>query len=469
MDKDYNHRVLKTINENKLSDQPVQEKKRRRKCHGNRKVQRFRKKCRARGMKPHNIERKIKKRFGDSRTNQPTSIINNNDSIDHRPKTIITLNQNIKNASIKRKRESVRSQSQFSISQPVPKKVKKKQGLIQTSVPNPDKVYRVTSYLKRLPRLLIQALGRQLDRPLKTKSEHKFIYSRLKLLDLQFCLNTHHSLWQSYFNLGYEQHQWPDHLYNITKTNEPHSCQKFIQEYLTHIQQQLEQCSTQLNLQATTCPEKLAINLVDHHLKEYVCSQQKRFTRKIHHQLKRFKDELHEKRLYHILFDNNLTSDQKEAINRLIHLRETELQIRKELLLLEQRILSKLLPSNFDQLDTLIASDFYTPVLEDQYSLNYKLKRSKILQETKRTWLDILMESYDVKMKECNRQYQEELTQLELDISKHQQHHHDARVLCRTVQVYIKHRTIQIKKDTFQQMNSFHGKLSRRRRRQRSK
>ncbi|CAM4974414.1 unnamed protein product [Rotaria socialis] len=290
MDTDYNQ-GLKTINENKLSDQPVEEKKRRRKCHGNRKVQRFRKKCRAQGMKPQNIERKIKKRFGDSHTNQSTSIIKNNDSIDHHPKTNITLNQ------------------------------------------------------------------------------------------------------------------------------------------------------------------------------KYVCSQQKRFTRKIHHQLKRFKDELHEKRLYHILFDNNLTSDQKEAINRLIHLRETELQIRKELLLLEQRILSKLLPSNFDQLDTLIASDFYTPVLEDQYSLNYKLKRSKILQETKRTWLDILMESYDVKMKECNRQYQEELTQLELDISKHQQHHHDARVLCRTVQVYIKHRTIQIKKDTFQQMNNFHGKLSRRRQR----
>ncbi|CAF4376146.1 unnamed protein product, partial [Rotaria magnacalcarata] len=68
-------------------------------------------------------------------------------------------------------------------------------------------------------------------------------------------------------------------------------------------------------------------------------------------------------------------------------------------------------------------------------------------------------------MKECNRQYQEELTQLELDISNHQQHQHDARVLCRTVQSYIKHRTIQIKKDTFQQMNSFHGKLSRRRQR----
>ena len=119
------------------------------------------------------------------------------------------MNQNIKKTSNKRKREPIRSLSQFSISQPVPKKVKKKQNIIQTSVPNPDKVYRVASYLKRLPRLLIQTLGRKLDHPFKTKSEHKFIYSRLKLLDLQFCLNTHQSLWQSYFDLGYEQHQWP--------------------------------------------------------------------------------------------------------------------------------------------------------------------------------------------------------------------------------------------------------------------
>ncbi|CAF4555532.1 unnamed protein product, partial [Rotaria magnacalcarata] len=72
-----------------------------------------------------------------------------------------------------------------------------------------DKVYRVASYLKRPPRLLIQALGRQLDHPIKTKLEQKFIYSRLKLLDLQFCLNIHQSLWQSYFDLSYEQHQWP--------------------------------------------------------------------------------------------------------------------------------------------------------------------------------------------------------------------------------------------------------------------
>ncbi|CAF3514137.1 unnamed protein product [Rotaria socialis] len=322
MDTDYNQ-GLKTINENKSSDQPVEETKRRRKCHGNRK-------------------------------------------------------------------------------QPEPKKVQKKQNLILTltSIPDPNKVYRVAAYLKRPPRLLIQALGRQLNHLIKTKSEHAFIYSRLKLLDLQFCSNVHQSLCQSYYDIGYEQHQWPDHLYKISEINEPQLCRKFVQDYLTHIQQQLEQCITKLNLQAETCPKTLTVTLIDHHLKEYICSQQKRFTRKIQYQLKRFKDEMHEKRLHHILFQNNLTSHQKEAINRIIHLRETELKIRKELLLLEQRILSKLLPATFDQLDTLVAYDFYTPALEHQYSLSYKIKRSKILRETKRTWLNILMESYDVKMKE---------------------------------------------------------------------
>ncbi|CAM4973951.1 unnamed protein product [Rotaria socialis] len=458
-------RMLTTINENNSSDHIVENKRRRKKCHGNRKVQRFRKKCRARGMKLHNIEKKIKQKFVDSRTNQTKSMVNNNDSIDNRPKTIITLKQHVNkesNISNKRKREPVRSLSQISISQPISKKVKKKQNIIRTTIPNSDKVYRVASYLKRLPRLLIQALGRQLDQPLKTKLEHRFIYSRLKLLDLQYCLNIHESLWHSYFDLGCEQQQWPDDFYKIAKTHDPQLCQQFVQEYLTHIQNQLEQCSTNLHLQVLTCPETLNMTLLDQYLKEYICSQQKRFIRKIHHQLKQFKDTIHEKRLHHILFGNNLTSDQKEAIHRIIHIRETELQIRKELLMFEERILSKLLPVTFDRFDPLIGSDFYTPTLDDHHSFNYKLKRSKILQEMKRTCLNIIMESYEVKMKECNRQYQEELKQLEYDISTHQ---HDVRVLFRTVQAYIKHRTMQMKKDIFEQMNTFHGKLTRHRQR----
>ena len=62
-----------------------------------------------------------------------------------------------------------------------------------------------------------------------------------------------------------------DHFYKIAKTDEPQLCQKFVQEYLTQIQQQLEQCIAKLNLQATTCPETLTVTLLDQHLKEYIC------------------------------------------------------------------------------------------------------------------------------------------------------------------------------------------------------
>ena len=119
-----------------------------------------------------------------------------------------------KNAHVsnKRKREPVRSVSQFSISQPpLPKKIKnKKQNIVKkSSISIQDRIYRVASYLKRLPRQLIQTLRRQMGRPLKTKSERKFIYARLQLLDQQYALNLHRSLWQSYFDLGFEHGQWP--------------------------------------------------------------------------------------------------------------------------------------------------------------------------------------------------------------------------------------------------------------------
>jgi hypothetical protein len=80
------------------------------KCHGNRRDQRFRKKCRARKLKPAKIEKKLirQKQIWDKK-NSTTSIVNNtNDNtmtipvstnISNRPTTITTINFN------KRKRD----------------------------------------------------------------------------------------------------------------------------------------------------------------------------------------------------------------------------------------------------------------------------------------------------------------------------------------------------------------------------
>jgi hypothetical protein len=43
----------------------------------------------------------------------------------------------------------------------------------------------------------------------KKKSEQLFIRTRLDLLDRHYFFSTHLDLWQSYMNIGLEQHKWP--------------------------------------------------------------------------------------------------------------------------------------------------------------------------------------------------------------------------------------------------------------------
>ena len=70
---------MATIAEVPLQNQPpVEQEKRRKKCHGNRKVQRFRKRYRARGMKPATIAKKINKKFGLSENQAITTKAHDN-------------------------------------------------------------------------------------------------------------------------------------------------------------------------------------------------------------------------------------------------------------------------------------------------------------------------------------------------------------------------------------------------------
>ncbi len=41
------------------------------------------------------------------------------------------------------------------------------------------------------------------------KDEKRFIYTRLDLLDQQYCLEVDQQLWQSYLDIGLQQHRWP--------------------------------------------------------------------------------------------------------------------------------------------------------------------------------------------------------------------------------------------------------------------
>ena len=134
--------------------------KRIKRCHGNRKKQRFRKKCRAKGMKPTTITKGMKKRF-NLIENQTTEVTTN----DKKAK-----NNSVNVSNNKRKRDVttnqvVRSTSALSIVPSPPKKKMAKPknnntttNTASTSMVMHNNIYRCAPYLKRLSPVLLQAL-----------------------------------------------------------------------------------------------------------------------------------------------------------------------------------------------------------------------------------------------------------------------------------------------------------------------
>jgi len=229
--------------------------------------------------------------------------------------------------------------------------------------------------------------------------------------------------------------------------------------------------------QSSTCPESLSIDRIDQRLKEYIDSQQKHFRQKIHHQLSKFKENIDTKQLDHILFNENLTHDQvgwyplmilfiffnfslqKEMIHRAMTIQDNQLAYWKEFLMFEQRILSKFLPENFDQLQNFITSNFYSPIVNDDSVVKYQLKHIKFLQESKRIWLDIYLRAYILKIRQYDQQYQYELVQLK------QRFNNSTETPSRfqSIETCMTQRRNRLKQEIYLQMKYFHVKLTRRR------
>lgn len=132
-----------------------------RKCHGNRKLQHFKRKCRARSLTDQEILGKL------GQTD---------------------------------KRKNV---CQSSVSQEKPKRRK-------YSKPQEDKIifYKPSKYLKMPKKLLLQSLRLQLNCPLKKRKEQQFILMRLRTVDQRFCLDQLHQLYWTYYEQGVQSQVW---------------------------------------------------------------------------------------------------------------------------------------------------------------------------------------------------------------------------------------------------------------------
>ncbi|CAF1421818.1 unnamed protein product, partial [Rotaria magnacalcarata] len=300
-----------------------------------------------------------------------------------------------------------KSTSSISVLQPKLKKMKRR---IKLNIPTTTtimnntayKYYRQPIYLKRSPMILIQMLTNIINYNFKKKEEQIFLCHRLDLLDKHYYLQVHQQLWQSYLDIGIEKHRWPNQLYAMTKTNDFQLCRQYLDNHINTIKKEIDICLIQLNNQNQSYPlTKLSLDQLDHYLKEFVDCQRKYLSTRNNKQLQKFIDNFHENELFQTISTYRLNSiDQDQYINRLMSIREKQSTIYEDLLMLEMRVLCKFLPKNFDQLEKFIAPMIYSPLNNDQKTIEVRNKRYKTIQEAKRICLNVFLNSYEIQLQE---------------------------------------------------------------------
>ncbi|CAF1496434.1 unnamed protein product [Adineta steineri] len=399
---------------NTTSDQQLTRKK---KCHGNRSDQRFRKRCRNKKMSEEEIEQLINQRINARQTNLTDQVTNTTGGNKQQ------MNTTVSNISMRHEVPLVENRTTIATTNIKSNKRKKdvipkeKTYNVRKSTSTLSILQPQSGYLRASWQTLMNALRKHLNHPLKKRNEQKFVCSRLHLFDEEFALDLNRYLWQSYLDIGLQQQQlqvWPNNIYRAAKTNESNLCQQYIVKSLNETKAHLDLCYAKLNAQAQSWISTLpSLDILDHNLKRFVRQQKKHLSNRINKQIKQYRDVLEEKRSLQQI-SLYLTSNDQILVDELINLQQLQMQLMKEFVMLEQRIICKLLPQNFDSIDNLIKSRLYTPLIHDMTSIEFKIQQFKIIQQIKRTWLNIYFDAYEKKIQEYEEQYIEKLHNLQL-------------------------------------------------------
>ena len=186
--------------------------KRKSKCHGNRKLQHFKRKCRARGLSEEEITVLIHQRNHTISEQRLTDQVIPEQA--HQPKK----RKRDDSSTEKSLNSSMKSMSQLSISQGTVTKKSEHSTAEATAINNEIIIepksqnytfYKPSKYLKMPRRLLLHSLHLQLNCSLKKKKEQRFLLARLTIIDEQFCVEQIRSLYQTYFDFGAQHQIWP--------------------------------------------------------------------------------------------------------------------------------------------------------------------------------------------------------------------------------------------------------------------
>ena len=127
--------------------------------------------------------------------------------------------------------------------------------------------------------------------------------------------------------------------------------------------------------------------------------------------------------------------------------------------MLEVRIQCKFLPKNLNDLQNFIAPINYLPLNNNQKCIEVKNKCNQIIQEGKRMWLNHLLNVYEIKLQEYDRQYEDEFMKLKSQLLNYTITTNSSSLslssLFNHVKEYINYRTLKLKSDISNNMSSF--------------
>ena len=93
------------------------------------------------------------------------------------------------------------------------------------------------------------------------------------------------------------------------------------------------------------------------------------------------------------------------------------MEVFEKLLQLETRISIEYLPSYFRSVETFIDSDLYSQLSNKYRTRELRRQRYKIIQETKRVWLNIYLQTYESQIHEYEQKYHQKLVQFKENLT----------------------------------------------------
>lgn len=145
------------------------------------------------------------------------------------------------------------------------------------------------------------------------------------------------------------------------------------------------------------------------------------------------------------------------SIDRLVHVRQQQATVWKDLSMLEMRILCKFLPEDCDRLEHSVASLSYTPMNKDQRAIDFRNQRYKIIQQAKRAWLNVTLHAYEVKLQEHEQRYQNGFNQLKSTLSHTSVDQHGSAL--NSIEIYLNEQVHQLKQTSHNQVLSARHRL----------